>query len=85
MIKKDKKKENRIKSSPLFTTLTCYNLSLSNRAKEKPCIGFIQENSIEFQIQSVYLIYTWLIVHTILNLVYSKNIQYDIIVLKPSM
>ena len=31
-----------------------YNLSSNNRAKEEPCIGFIQENSMEFQLQSVY-------------------------------
>jgi len=26
----------------------CYDLSLSNKSKEQPCIGFTQENSIEF-------------------------------------
>jgi len=34
----------------------------------------------EFQVQSVYPIYTWLIVYTILNLAYPK--EYNIIVLK---
>jgi len=38
--------------------------------KEKPCIGFTQETLIEF---NVYLIYTWLIVHAILNLTYPKE------------
>ena len=54
----------------------CYNLGLSNKAKEKPCIGFISENSIEFQLQSVYLIHTRLIVCIILNLAYSKEYVY---------
>ena len=30
----------------------------------------------EFQLQSVYLIYTWLMVHVILNLVYPKEYIY---------
>jgi len=30
----------------------------------------------KFQLQSVYLIYTWLIVHTTLNLAYSKEYIY---------
>ena len=51
-----------------------YNLKPRNRSKEESCIGLIQENSIKFQLQSIYLIYTWLIVHIILNLAYSKNI-----------
>jgi len=47
--------------------------SQSIKMKEEPCIGLTQENLIEFQLQSVYLIYTWLIVYIILNLVYSKG------------
>jgi len=46
----------------------CYNSRLSNKSKDKSCIEFIQENSIKFQVQSVYLIYTGLIVHTTLNI-----------------
>ena len=46
---------------------------------KEPYIGFKQENSIEFQLQSVYLIYTWLIICAILNLVYFK--EYEIYVL----
>jgi len=46
----------------------------------------------EFLVQNVYLIYTWLIVHTTLNLAYPKDIYIlytidiwaDIIVLEPS-
>ena len=38
--------------------LICYNLSSSDIVKKKHYIGFTQENSIEFQVQSVYLIYT---------------------------
>ena len=47
--------------------------SQSVKTKDKPCIELTQENLMEFQVQSVYLIYTWLIVHTILNLAYSKE------------
>jgi len=43
----------------------CYSSRLSDKSKEKPCIGFIQENSIEFLVQYVYLIYTRLMVHAI--------------------
>ena len=33
----------------------------------------------EFQVQSVYLIYTWLMVYTILNLAYPKgHVCYDL-------
>ena len=52
-------------------------------------IRFTQENSIEFQVQSTYLIYTKLIIYVTLYLTYSKghilsivNTLYDIIVLK---
>ena len=57
----------------------CYSSRLSNKSKEKPCIGFIQENSIEFLVQYIYLIYTRLIVHTIWVLAYSKNYIYYIL------
>jgi len=40
------------------------------KSKKKPCIRF---NSMEFQLQTVYLIYTWLIVYAILNLAYPKR------------
>ena len=40
-----------------------YNSRLSDKSKES-CIGFMQENSIEFMIQYIYLIYIRLIVHT---------------------
>ena len=43
--------------------------------KEKPCIEFIQENSIEFLVQS-FLPDTRLIVCTTLNLAYSKGYIY---------
>ena len=48
-------------------------MSQSIKTKDESCIGLIQENSMEFQVQSVYFIYTWLIVYTILNLAYSKE------------
>jgi len=35
----------------------------------------------EFQVQSVYLIYTWLIVYTILNLAYPKDYVYYILLM----
>ena len=35
-----------------------YNSSSSIKAKDKPYIGLTQENSIEFLVQSIYLIYT---------------------------
>jgi len=34
---------------------------------------FTQENSMKFQVQSIYLIYAGLIVYAILNLAYSKE------------
>ena len=33
----------------------------------------------KFQLQSIYLIYTWLIVHATLNLVYLKEYVYYIV------
>ena len=53
------------------------------KIKEELCIRLTQEN--ECQVQSIYLIYTRLIVYTILNLVYLKEhiyyipLTYDII------
>ena len=47
--------------------------SQSVKTKDKPCIGLTQENLVEFQVQSVYLIYTWLMVCTIPNIVYFKE------------
>ena len=58
-----------------------YNLDSSNKAKEKFCIEFIQENLIEFQVQSVYLTYIWLIVYSTINLVYSKRHMYYILLI----
>jgi len=45
---------------------------------DKPYIGLTQENSMEFQVQSVCLIHTRLIVYTTLNLAYSKEHMYYI-------
>jgi len=46
----------------------CYGLSLKVlKQKRNLILGLIQENSMEFQLQSVYLIYTWLIVYTTLT------------------
>ena len=55
----------------LLTVLvnSCYNT----------CIRLTQENLMKFQLQSVYLIYTGLIFHTILNLVYPKEYIYYIL------
>ena len=47
--------------------------SQSVKTKKKPYIRSTQENSIEFQVQSVYLIYAKLLVHAILTLVYPKD------------
>jgi len=61
--------------------------SQSIKIKDGPYIGLIKENSIEFQVQSIYFIYTRLIVHTTLNLAYFKeyvlNMLYGIIILEP--
>ena len=54
----------------------CYNLGSSNEAKKKSCIRFIQENLIKSQVQSVYLIYTRIIVCVTQNLAYSKEYIY---------
>jgi len=43
------------------------------KLEEEPCIKLTQENSIEFQVQSIYLIYARLLVYAILILVYSKE------------
>jgi len=56
-----------------YLLYSCYNSSLSIKVKEELCIGFTQKNLIEFQVQSIYLIYTRLIVCIILNLVYPKE------------
>ena len=50
------------------------------KTKEKLCIRLIQEN--ECQVQSIYLIYTELIIYTILNLVYLKEHMYYMLQLK---
>ena len=42
----------------------CYNLKLSNKSKEKPHIGFTQENLMEFLVQYIYLMYAKLMVCT---------------------
>ena len=42
----------------LPSVLRALVLRLKVRLKDKPCIRLIQENLIEFQVQSVYLIYT---------------------------
>ena len=48
-------------------------------SQKELCIGFTQENLIEFLIQCIYLIYTKLIVHAIQVLAYSKNHAYYIL------
>ena len=51
-----------------------YNLSLKVlKQKINLILRLTQENSIEFQVQSVYLIYTGLIVHVTINLAYLKE------------
>ena len=50
-----------------------YSLKLSNKLKEESYIEFIQENLIEFLVQSIYLIYAWLIVYAKLYLTYFKD------------
>ena len=76
-----------MKKSLIYYYTKCYDLRSRNRLKKEPCIRLIQENSIEFQVPSVYLIYTGIIVYTTLNLAYSKehmlNMLYNIIVLEP--
>ena len=63
----------------MYCPQRCYNWRLRVKLTKKPCIGLIQENLIEFQVQSVYLIYTRLMVHAILNLAYSKEHVYYIL------
>ena len=41
-----------------------YNLKLSNKSKEKPCIRFTQENLMKFLVQYIYLMYARLMVCT---------------------
>ena len=50
-----------------------YSLKLSNKLKEESYIEFIQENLIEFLVQSIYLIYAQLIVYAKLYLTYFKD------------
>jgi len=52
---------------------SCYDWKLRVKSIKKPYIRLIQENSIKFQVQSIYLIYTRLIVCAILNLAYPKE------------
>jgi len=42
----------------IYYSYIYYDLGPSNKSKEKSCTGLTQENSMEFQLQSVYLIYT---------------------------
>jgi len=51
----------------------CCDSKLRVKLRKEPYIGFTQENLIEFQVQSIYLIYTRLIVYAILNLAYPKE------------
>jgi len=44
-----------------------------DRVFNTKCLSYIYENLIKFQVQSIYFIYTRLIVHTTLDLVYSKE------------
>ena len=45
-----------------------YDLSSSDRMKEEPCIGLIQENLIEFLLQDIYLTYSSLVICICYNL-----------------
>ena len=63
---------NHVNSSS-YSWDNCYNSKLSDKSKEESYIRFTQDSSIEFQVQSIYLIYTGLIVCTTLNLPYSKK------------
>jgi len=56
-----------------------YNSRLRVKSRKKSYIGFTQESSMKFQVQSVYLIYIGLIVYTKLNLAYSKKYIYDML------
>ena len=58
-----------------------YDSRLGVKSREKPYIGFTQENLMEFQLQSIYLIYTWLMVCPILNLAYPKKHMYYILLI----
>ena len=60
---------------------SCYDWKLRVKSIKEPYIGLIQENSIKFQVQSVYLIYTRLIVYAILNLAYPKEYVYYILLI----
>ena len=48
---------------------------------QEPCIGFIQENLIEFLVQCIYLIYTRLIIYAISVLAYLKGYTYYILLI----
>jgi len=63
----------------LLYILWCYNSRLSDKSKEESYIGFIQENSIVFLVQCIYLIFARLIVYTIQVLAYSKDHIYSML------
>jgi len=54
-------------------------LTVSVSSCHNTCIRLTQENLMKFQLQNVYLIYTGLIFHAILNLVYPKEHIYYIL------
>jgi len=58
-------------------------LKLRNRAEEEYYIEFIQENSIEFLVQSIYLIYTRPIVYAQLYLTHPKGYALYVMILDP--
>jgi len=73
-------KENKEKEKVLYWIISkmeiefkYYSLKLSNKLKEESYIEFIQENSIEFLVPSIYLIYAWLMVYAKLYLTYFKD------------
>ena len=55
-----------------------YNWRLRVKSTKEPCIRLIQENSMEFLVQCIYLIYTRLMVYAMQILVYSKDYVYYI-------
>jgi len=56
-----------------------YVITQDSMISQEPCIGFIQENLIEFLVQCIYLIYTRLIIYAISVLAYLKGYTYYIL------
>jgi len=69
-------KQNALQHSFLLKLLSnnCYDFKTLEWIKKRNLIlGLIQENSIENSVQTVYFIYTKLLVHATLLLTYSKD------------